>query len=393
MKVTEFVSKIFLVIFITLLFQFLFFAFTTTPQTINESDSLGYHIPIATELAKGNFMPPQLDEGLGYYFGGAEFILALFIFLHIPLNLFGVLSWVLLFVVCIKLGKSFGLSREMAIIYAGTVVTLQSVLRWPLTQDVDIWVAVFFTLTLYLIKQNKTSIYDYLKLGITSGLLIGAKISGLPFLLFIFLIFGKDILRKLNIQKSIAFTIPVLVLGLSWPIRNFILTGNPIYPANFVFMHGAPDYPIIHYQDWTLVGNIIKNPRFLLTFLQSINTEFLTWALAIPFGVYLIFKKHKDEAYKLSWLGVSVFVIFATMLLYWPGIEVSNLRLIYPSLAVLILSVFIYFKDNSSELSALALLTSIFSILNLSYHPKLILIGLVSGYIFIFNKKWKYLSV
>lgn len=385
----KFAAKIFLVIFGVLLIQFIYFGLTSTPASINESDSLAYHIPIAQNMAKLNFLPPSSAQGLGYYPAAAELILSLFVLLHLPLNLFGVLGFMMLFLVCFKVGESFGLGKERAIIYAGSVATLQSVLRWPLTQTVDIWLAVFFLAALYFLKKGGNSVGYYLKLGISLGLLVGTKFSGILFCIPLLLIFGKNIFKNINLLKLLSFLIPVTLLGLSWYIRNYILTGNPLYPANFLFLKGSPGFPVISYSDWTLAGNVIKNPRFFLYFLQSLNTEFLFWSLSLIFPIYVFVKHLKNEVGKLSLLGFSVFAIFVFILPYWVGIDVSNLRFLYPAVASIILSVFLFLKDCPEVLLSFSLITAAFSITNMAFHPKIILFGFAVSFYLVFLSKWK----
>ena len=189
MKNLNILSKIALFIFVVLTIQFIYFGITTSLQGIYEKDSIIFHIPIAQEISKLIFLPANLSLGLGYLPATAESILSLFILLHLPLNLFNVLAFVLLFIVSKKVSESFGVTKEMSIIYAVSVVTLQSVLRWPLTQSADIWVAVFFLATLYFLVNPKPTNKHYLLLGFSSGMLVGAKFSGLPFLAILLIFF------------------------------------------------------------------------------------------------------------------------------------------------------------------------------------------------------------
>ena len=75
-----FVTSLILAITVFFFINFFYLGVTTTPEQINESDSLAYHIPLAQSLAKGKFLaPPDLDQGLGYYPAIGESILSFFI--------------------------------------------------------------------------------------------------------------------------------------------------------------------------------------------------------------------------------------------------------------------------------------------------------------------------
>lgn len=385
MNIKDFVAKIFFSLFIIFTIQFLYFGITTTPEILNESDSLIYHIPIAKGFSEGNFIPPKILQGLGFYPSASELILAVFILLRIPLNTFGILAFVLLFYFAKKTAETFGLSKETSIIYAGSIVTLQSVLRWPLNQTVDIWLAVFFLASLYLFKRPAQEDKYFLSLGIANGFLIGTKYSGLPFLLILILIFGGELFHKINFRKLLIYLIPVLVFGLSWYFRNTLLTGNPLYPANFFFLQGDPEFSRVDSASWSVLGNIFKHPAFLLKFFEALIGEFLVWCFTFFVAIYVLWKRNfSKEVFKLSLVGMLTFLIF---LIFLPASPiVSNLRYIYPSIFVLVLSTFLMFKRKLELLFALCFISAIFSVINLSYHPKILVLSFIPTFYFVFLK-------
>jgi len=383
MTIKTFTAKIFLTLFIVLTIQFLYFGLTTTPQELHESDSLTYHIPIATEFTKGTIVPPKISQGLGYNMPASELILAVFILLKLPLNTFGVLAFVLLFFAAKKCAEAFGLDKETAIIFAGVVVTLQSVLRWPLNQTVDIWLAVFFLTSLALLKNQKSTYRYFLTLGIANGFLIGTKYSGLPFSLIIFVLFGKQAFSKITFKQSLVYITPVFIFGLGWFVRNYFLTGNPVYPAGVLFFKGAPDYSKGGLFSWNLVGAIIQNPSFPWKVIEAMFSEFLIWAFAFMLPIYVFWKrKFSEDVFKLNLAGILIFITFAFLFPYSPII--SNQRLIYSSISVLILSAFLLFQKKETLLFGACLLSAMFSLINLNYYPKLLLLALIPAFYLVF---------
>ncbi|KKS95001.1 MAG: hypothetical protein UV71_C0015G0031 [Microgenomates group bacterium GW2011_GWC1_43_13] len=384
MKNLNILSKIALFIFVVLTIQFIYFGITTSLQGIYEKDSIIFHIPIAQEISKLIFLPANLSLGLGYLPATAESILSLFILLHLPLNLFNVLAFVLLFIVSKKVSESFGVTKEMSIIYAVSVVTLQSVLRWPLTQSADIWVAVFFLATLYFLVNPKPTNKHYLLLGFSSGMLVGAKFSGLPFLAILLIFFGRNAFKKTNIIKVLLFLIPLLVFGFSWYIRNYILTGNPVYPVGIFSIPGSPDYANLSSSNWSIVANVINNPAFIIKVVNALLSEFFIWVLVLMLPVYLLIKKNRDKVLeKLSIIGFLIFVIF---IFTFPAESVvSNMRHIYPLMAILILQAFIFFEKRKLQMAAFSLLATIFPLMNLDYHPKILILAFIPAFYFIFK--------
>lgn len=378
------ISKIFLALFLILAIQFAYFGLTTTPDSVNESDSLAYHIPIARELSRFNFAPPRLSQGLGFYPASSEIILAVLMFLHIPLNLFGVFALILLFYFSRRVGESFGLSRDMSVVFAGSVTTLQSVLRWPLTQTVDIWLAVFFLAGLYLLKSPSKSLAYFLKLGVALGFLAGAKYSGLLYAAILLLVFGRGTFVKVNFRQTVFFLLPLFLIGFSWYVRNYILTGNPFYPANFLWFLGSPDFPKTSFFTWTAAGNTLRNPKFLGNLIAALNSEFPVWWLTLIFPLIVVVRKTPKDVSRLTLLGGAMFLIFLFILPVWPGIEISNLRFIYPTIAVLILSLFLLLSKYKEKLSVFCLLVAFIAVPNLSYHPKLLVPALFISFYWIF---------
>jgi hypothetical protein len=384
MKVLRFLAKVSLSLSLVLIIQFLFFGLVSNPDAINESDSLVYHIPIAAHLARGSFVPPDVAQGIGFYPGAAEAVLAIFILLNLPLNTYGVLGFALLFYFSKKVAQAFGVSKDLAIIYAGTIVTLQSVLRWPLTQTVDILQNVFFLISLLLLKNPSPSIKYFVILGTFNGLLIGSKYSGFPYFVILILVFGKPILEKLNVRRLLAYLFPAFVFGLSWYVRNFLLTGNPLYPANLPFLVGNPDFYRSDSLTWSVLGNVIKNPPFLWEFLVAMISEYLGWAAVFLLPLAFFRKKKLDkDVSKLILSGLLVFIVFLTLLLAIP--IVSNMRYIYPAMSTLILAAFLLLRRKYLEhLMAFSIIMAIFSLLNLSYHPKLLILAFIPVFYFVF---------
>lgn len=378
------ISKLFVALFSFVLLYFAYLAVTTTPVQLGEVDSLTYHIPIAEGISRGNFVGlSHIKQGLGYYPAVGETILSLFIKFNIPLNLFNVLGLVLLFFCCRFTARVFGLSREASLVFATAFSLLPTVLRLVLTQTIDIWLAVFFLCSLSLLQKPKRSISYFLKIGFSLGLLVGVKYSGILLMLAFSIVYLRKVLPMLTVKRLIAFFVPFSILGFTWYARNWIITGNPIYPVAFLNWQTDPGF---HATDWTSI-KVLLEPGGVWLMIQSLISEYLLWSLT-PLIVVLVYYyskiKKRGELLKdlipLAVLAVINFFIFLPQpSLPDAQIVVSNMRFVYPVMIPLMLFVFVVAKRLRifKELAIVALLSSISVLPQLDYRPKLIIVWLI----------------
>src|SRR5438477_8747068 len=103
------VANILLVILVIVFVSTFYFGITNKGPV-----SLDYNLPIAKSILSGEFLHISSNDPFTYFPGSSHTIMAIFLFLGIPINLFGLLSWTCLFIVCKKLGDTFNLSRYMS---------------------------------------------------------------------------------------------------------------------------------------------------------------------------------------------------------------------------------------------------------------------------------------
>src|SRR5260221_6375400 len=107
-------------------------------------------------ILNGSFLTlhnPKLPQW--YYPGSSEAINSLFILLHIPLVLSNYIAILVLFVCLWWLGKTFHLNKYYALLFALVFCTLNGIVRWLNAVSADIWVSVFFSLTIILLENPK----------------------------------------------------------------------------------------------------------------------------------------------------------------------------------------------------------------------------------------------
>lgn len=380
----QLLAKISLIFFLYVLVYYFFVGIATKPT---EGDSLAYHIPIAKSIVNGSFLHPHYTNDHEYFPGSFETILAGFMLLHIPLNLYNVLAIVVLFFAAKYLGTVFGLQKWYAIIFAATICTLNVILRWANAQTVDIWLGVFYVFALALLEKPQKKVWYYVLLGITAGMLIGTKYSGPLFIIALLLVYGKNFVKYLSLKRLIVFLIPVVALGFFWYVRNYFVIGNPFYPLDTPFFKGIKGNPIIEIPIWkALLG-------YPMSMLNAFLGEYMLWSVSIiVVPVFLVYQMLKKQIKSLSSIKSLCLLsaINLVIFLFLPSdssyqIHVSQFRFTYPVFIPLILSVFIVAKEyKKGEALSLIAIANMFTLPSLSYHPKLLLIYIPLVYFVIF---------
>lgn len=370
-KLINYIAKFSLVIFSFLIIYYIFVGWKLAPW---EGDSLAYHLPIAKLILSGKIINPALltyelptDFYRLYQPGAIESILSLFILAKIPVSLFDVLGIIVFFFSMYLLGKIYGLNKNMSIIFASSLGTLHTVMRWVSSQTIDVWLAAFFGFALVLFKNPKNSWKYFSLLGIVLGFVFGGKYTGPAYFLFLIIIFGWGALKKINLKNIISFVIPFSILGLSWYIRNYILTGDPYFPQNIPFFKGI-EYHVLDYPAGSM---LLKYPK---VWFDALVSEYTIWSLVLIFAPLLVFK-FKDKLH-LKLLLFSILSLIVYLFLpsgESPSLITSGFRYTYVAFIPLVLIIFLNAQKYKKEvfLSIIAI-TNMVILPELSYHPKLL---------------------
>jgi hypothetical protein len=374
--------------FAFIIVYFLYHGYVTPPSL---GDSHDYHLPIARSILNGTFI--NLPKGLNpsiYYPGSSNAILSLFLLFHIHVNYFCLLGWIILFFLCKKLGKYFGLDNYLATIYAATFCACMSVLRQIITQSIDMWIAVFFVWSILLLEKPKKSWKYFALIGFSLGMIVGSKFSGPLYVIVLFVLYGRKFLSCLSFTRVISFVIPFSIFGLFWYIRNAVLYGNPLYPAPFLGLPGYKGFPL---QDMLFWKTPFENAGLYKIF-EAYISEYLIWGVAfIPVLVYVFLQiKQKTllQSPKINkMMLITLFTFLASLMLPIPTHNIiSNMRYLFPVFIPLILSVFLIAqKYKLNEQIALIALLNMVVVEYLIYHPKLIIIYFLIVFILLWKRK------
>ncbi len=370
-------GKIFLIIFACIFIQVIYKCIITLPT---EGDSVDYHIPIAKSYISGDIIDPAHSLAVRhtrYYPANTEALLSTFYMGGVPLGLFNAVGIFTLFLICIRLGITFKLNIHTSIIFAVTICTLNAVLRWADTQIADIWLLNFFLLSLIFLEKPKKTARYCLKLGLALGLLIGSKYSA-PFIAIILVAFYiKKIFPVFSLSRILYFLIPISLFGLSWYVRNILLTGNPLYPQAFLFFKGGQSAIL----NITVAKVITGSLSGLLSTLSSFVSEFLAWTVLIPGVVIQYFRKKEMRRLKLPFRLALLASVLSLFFINLPSanethIMTSSFRYFLCAMVPAILFVFVYFEriKKTDLLSVMALASLMLVEFPLGYYPKLFIV-------------------
>ncbi len=201
-------------------------------------DSVSYHLAVPVRYLEAGRMV-ELPESFQTYFAhyGEMLYLIAFVLGDQPLpGLINFAAGVLLVIQTYYLGKRLANSTVgvvgAVILYSMPIIGIESA-----TTYVDVFVALFVTSALHaavLWSQGKGDRW-LLLVGIFSGLALGTKLTALWLLLpFWGLILvkshreGKLSLKRLRPFARIA--VPIVLLWSPWLIRDWLWTGNPVFP-------------------------------------------------------------------------------------------------------------------------------------------------------------------
>lgn len=358
--------------------------------------SMDYNIPIASTIISGDFLTIHSDTNPYIYFpGSSHIILAFFILFGLP-NLFGLFSWVVLFIVCIKLGKSFGLSKYMSIVFSASFCTTMSVVRTIGDQSIDKWLCSWFVIALLLFERPKKSWKFTLLIGLALGMLVGTKYSGPLFFVALLLVYGKRLFQFLSPLRFFVASFLFTLTGLFWYIRNFFLEGNPYYPANLPFFKGFPHFT---QQDWMLGKVIVTYPQGNIDLINAFLSEYLIWAFSgFILLVYIIFTFQKKQIIdsriiRLMWLSITTGIASLFLPITTPyKIElfhiISDMRYIYIFVVILMLAVFLIAQQYKKEnlIATVALVNAIPVFTYIPYLPKIYIISFIFA-LFVYMKR------
>lgn len=293
-----------LILFGPIIFLLFAKAFNAALQVPLEYDSIAYHLPfVAKWLQTGtlNHLYYSAFAGpISYYPGNYE-LLDLWSFLPFQNDFFANLInfplFVILGVVIWRILRNFGIDKNTALISTAIPFYMPIFLHQAGLPLVDLFFVLIFAISIYFlqeisINQEKEKYSNFLLFGLSIGLFIGTKYLGLVYgalmvLLLVGIAFYHAKNKKIKLCKAGFITIAgILFTGSFFYIRNWIDSGNPLFPVdvNFSGINIFEGYQGVNenLKSTSLLGNFHNQGRireFLKTFFYITG----------PFGIISIF--------------------------------------------------------------------------------------------------------
>lgn len=205
-------------------------------------DAFVYHLRFPAEWIRDGRIHlvtiPYGDQAGTYFPSNTELMYA---WLLLPLRsdfLTNALQWFYLFVAmaaAYRIALSIGVSPRASLWCALLGAALPDVLHQTISSEVDIVFAGLLLSTIaFLVSPDDEPNFSHrwLLASMAFGLFLGTKYIACTFAVFLipFFIFRA---RKAPVRRFAVLIITALALGGYWYIRNFLLTGNPIFPLSF----------------------------------------------------------------------------------------------------------------------------------------------------------------
>jgi len=304
-------------------------------------DSLNYHFTFPVEwLKQGNLDTPITvsdDPSPTYYpINGSLF----FLWLILPLesvflaDLGQVPFFALAVVSAYAISRRIGVSPLSSFYAAALFLIIPNLFKQLSISYVDVMVASLFlagTYYLFLLEED-FSLKKVLLYSISLGLLLGTKTVAFPYSILLLLPFAYFLLRHFTraYYGVISAFVITLLGGFSF-IRNYLETGNPLYPLDFNFM-GIPVFRgVMDTLTYSAHFKIQDYSPGKLLFHEGLGAQTLIFVLPGTLAALagLIFKKKKISPY-LAYFCLLPALLY---LVYRYVIPLANTRYLYALLA------------------------------------------------------------
>lgn len=344
-------------------------------------DALSYHVSVPSIYIGNGGMVEVPESVQSYFVHYAEMLFTLgLLFAGQPLP-----GW-LHFTMGLASALSAGIlgakvvNKRVGILSALLVISLPIINYEIGTAYIDGFIMLFVISMIYaglLWWERKTEGYLVIS-GICAGMAIGIKLNALPFaaaflLIAMVLIFTRTRSAKAVIKPLLLFSLPGVLLWSPWLLREFLWTGNPIYPY-FDWLFGVGGAASGSAVTWgSGVGSpSARSPTIIWNMVVNSSTYYheapggailaLPW-LALPWGY--LWQGFSGRESRLRIGAISVYTFTALIMFLTISDHLRYLMPLYPMMGILAAAnLDIFLKLGQTRLAKTALAVS-FSVLGL----------------------------
>lgn len=367
-------------------------------------DDLNYHFTFAVEwLKSGTLATPIVVSDYpapSYYPLNGSFF---FYWLMIPFrNVFladlgQVPFFAVVFLCMVSIGKKIGLKSRHSLFAAILLAGMPNYFKQLSIAYVDVMVAAFFLLGINFLfsLQEDFNGRNALLSALSAGLLLGTKVIAIPHVLMLCLFFFWMLLARFKKARPsqiilflAIFTAGVLLTGGFSYVKNYFLTGNPLYPLNVKVLNLTIFKGILGGEFLNTADNSFSLEKLL--FHEGVGAGFLLFA--IPGLILAVMALLRKKTPHRPSLGFLFGVVIALYLVYRYGVGLPNARYLYPWFAVcFMLAIWGIgaFSINSKIIDYALIVCTLASTAELAKRTELITSFILSAIIFVLFLKIK----
>ncbi len=308
-------------------------------------DCLNYHFVFPVEgIHHGNLQTPIIindDPAPTYYPLNGSFW---YFWLMIPFqsaffaNIGQIPFFIMTFFMIFAIARAYGLNRAYSLLPAILFILIPNVFKHYKLAYVDMMVAAYFVTSAYFLLRlsERYKRGEVIAFALSTGLLIGTKTIALPYSILLIIPFALVSLmhvKKGGLKLCVAACMIIFLLSAFSYIRNWIQTGNPLYPLqisffNKVFWKGVLD-SVTYRAHFTPKDYALSK----LLFHEGLGAQtilFILPAALCAFPVWFMKRTVKRDWMKGYLLALPI-LIFAV---YRFIVPLANTRYLYPCLAL-----------------------------------------------------------
>lgn len=362
-------------------------------------DSLNYHFSFPVEWMKtGTLNNPIVvsDDPFPSYYPINGSLFFLWFILPFKSAFLADLSqlpfFIVSFLAIFSIARKIGLNQGYSFLSAALFVTIPNFVKQLQIGYVDIMVAGCFLAALnfiFLLKEN-FNLRNTIIFALSFGLLIGIKSTAIAYSIFLFIPFLFLVFKQNqnNITTKLKYIILVFLLisvfGSFSYLRNFLLTGNPLYPIDLTILGKKIFSGVIDRQTFT-ARNLKEGYSFLKLLLhEGLGVQSLLIIFPGTLFAFFVGLSKKNNDLFLRYFLLLPLLLYLTYQFILP---LPNSRYLYPMLGTGILAgmyLINYFKIPFKTIKFISVLFIFGSAIESAYRRERGTVFLLSLILFIF---------